>query len=163
MERLTKKDPCGLWITTECDEHYDEQPDGTCKVFCCGEAIDRLAAYEGTGLEPGEVMQIKLALMGKVLAEIKEFEGIHADRMIELAQAEKDGRLVVLPCKVGDFVFDIADGTCYATQVLSFTICDGMIACRTVSSYPMVSDFGSRVFLTRQEAEAALREADENA
>ena len=125
--------------------------------------LGRLAAYEDTGLEPEEVVQTKLALMGKVLAEIKEFEGIHADRMIELAQAEKDGRLVVLPCKVGDFVFDIADVTCYATQFLSFNISDGMIACRTVSSYPMVSDFGSRVFLTRQEAEAALREADENA
>ena len=59
-------------------------------------AIDRLAAYEDTGLEPEEVAQTKLALMGKALAEIKEFEGVPVNRMIELAQAEKDGRLVVL-------------------------------------------------------------------
>lgn len=61
--------------------------------------VDRLAAYEDTGLEPEEVVQTKLALMGKVLAEIKEFDGFPVNRMIELAQAEKDGRLVVLPCK----------------------------------------------------------------
>ncbi len=57
--------------------------------------IDRLAAYEDTGLEPEDVGRTKLALMGKALAEIKELDGIPVDRMKELAQAEKDGRLVV--------------------------------------------------------------------
>jgi len=61
------------------------------KLYC------RFAAYEDTGVMPEEVTQIKLALEGKFLAEIKEFDGIPADRVIELLQAEKDGRLVVLP------------------------------------------------------------------
>lgn len=59
--------------------------------------VNTLAAYEDTGLEPEEVVQTKLALIGKALAEIKEIEGITTNRIIELAQAEKDGRLVALP------------------------------------------------------------------
>ena len=69
----------------------------------------RLAVQEfGTakGLEPEEVTQTKLALEGKPLAEIKEFDGILADRVIELLQAEKDGRLVMLP----DAKYTDADG-----------------------------------------------------
>jgi len=54
-------------------------------------AIDRLAAYEDTGLEPEAVEAMKTA--------IKEFDGISIDHLLELVQAEKDGRLVVLPCK----------------------------------------------------------------
>ena len=68
--------------------------------------MDHLASYEDTGLEPEEVTQIKLALEGKLLAEIKEFDGIPADRVIELLQAEKDGRLVILP----DAKYTDADG-----------------------------------------------------
>ncbi len=58
----------------------------------------RLAAYEGTGLEPDEAEACKVALMGKSLAEIKEIEGISVERMKDLAKAEADGRLLVLPC-----------------------------------------------------------------
>lgn len=81
---------------------------GHCADGCAWEeaAWERLAAYEDTGLEPEEVTQIKLAIMGKSLAEIKEFEGVSIDRMIELTQAEKDGRLVMLP----DAKYTDADG-----------------------------------------------------
>ena len=81
---------------------------GHCADGCAWEeaAWERLAAYEDTGLEPEEVTQIKLAIMGKSLAEIKEFEGVSIDRMIALTQAEKDGRLVVLP----DAKYTDADG-----------------------------------------------------
>lgn len=86
MERLTERfdgwvmrkgchGPCRTCHRAECADIYP--------------MIDRLAAYEDTGLEPEEVTQIKLAIMGKSLAEIKEFEGVSIDRMIELTQAEK--------------------------------------------------------------------------
>ena len=65
---------------------------------------ERLKAYEDTGLEPEEVNAVKLALMGKSVAEVKEFEGVPIDRLRELAQADKEGRCVVLPCKVGDVI-----------------------------------------------------------
>lgn len=69
----------------------------------------------------------------------------------------------MLPCKVGDTVFDIEDGTPYETRVLSFSYFgDGHWACRTVSSYPNLSEFGKRIFLTREEAEAALKKREAN-
>lgn len=67
----------------------------------------RLAAYEDTGLEPEEI------ITGKELAEIacglellKKYQELgNVDRLRELAEADKEGRCVVLPCKVGDIVF----------------------------------------------------------
>jgi hypothetical protein len=50
------------------------------------EAINRLAAYEDSGLSPEEVQ--------------------------ELAQTKAEGRLVVLPCKVRDTVYEITREDC---------------------------------------------------
>ena len=67
--------------------------------YCIGieRAIDRLAAYENTGLEPEEI---------RVLQEEHEFYNKEdvptSQRLIELAIADKEGRCVVLPCKEGD-------------------------------------------------------------
>lgn len=66
-------------------------------AWAFAELRHRLAAYEDTGLEPEAVEATKTAMMGKAIAEIKEFEGVPIDRLRELAQAEKDGRLVELP------------------------------------------------------------------
>jgi hypothetical protein len=52
--------------------------------------LDRLAAYEDTGLEPEEIKQVQVAL-----------DKIPFGRFYEIMQAERDGRCVVLPCKVG--------------------------------------------------------------
>ena len=58
---------------------------------------ERLKAYEYTGLEPESVEALKLSMMGKAISEITEFDGLPIDRLRELAEADKDGRLVVLP------------------------------------------------------------------
>ena len=71
--------------------------------------VERLAAYEDTGLTPEEVTAAKVALMGKTLAEITEFEGVPLARLRELAEADKDGRLVVLPCKPDGSMLDTSD------------------------------------------------------
>ena len=93
------------------------------------------------------------------------------DRLRELAEADKDGRVVVLPCKVGDTVymieriFDIDNGVCdeiCARKVIGYggnnlnklwLIGSGGIC--NVSIF--VSEFGKTVFLTREEAEKALK------
>ena len=112
MERLTSREPRISGMLGVCCTHFEggdcQAIQGHCADGCAWEeaAWERLAAYEDTGLEPEEVTQIKLAIMGKSLAEIKEFEGVSIDRMIELTQAEKDGRLVVLP----DAKYTDADG-----------------------------------------------------
>lgn len=58
----------------------------------------RLAAYEDTGLEPEEVSTTKAELALYVDA----FNGVKFERIMEIARAEKAGRLVVLPCNVRD-------------------------------------------------------------
>lgn len=86
-----------------------------------------------------------------------EINGVPVPRIAALADADKDGRVVILPCHVGDIVYDIEDGTPYATRVVSFIIFnDGTVACRTVSSFPDIESFGTRIFLTLTEAEKAL-------
>ena len=85
MERYTYFDG-GKWRLKIGDTEYS------------GDWVERLAAYEETGLEPEAVEHLKLASMGKAIAEIKEFEGVPIGRLRELAQAKKKGRLVVLPC-----------------------------------------------------------------
>lgn len=65
-------------------------------------AWSRLAAYEDTGLEPDEVNALQKD-WSDLCTVIGECGGI--DRLRELAEADKAGRLVVLPCKVGDTVW----------------------------------------------------------
>lgn len=82
----------------------------------------------------------------------------------EYEDAEEQGLLLRLPCNVGDKVYqldeDCEDGI-YETQVLSITLSGHGLAVRTISTYPMESDFGKIVFLTREAAEAALVEKGE--
>lgn len=61
------------------------------------EALEKLAAYEDTGLTPEEVeiMRENKADAQFMLAELCGF--CDYDRLCDLAQADKDGRLVVLP------------------------------------------------------------------
>lgn len=109
---MTSREPRISGMPGVCCTHFEggdcQAIQGHCADGCAWEeaAWERLAAYEDTGLEPEEVTQIKLAIMGKSLAEIKEFEGVSINRMIELTQAEKDERLVVLP----DAKYTDADG-----------------------------------------------------
>lgn len=68
-----------------------------------------LLAYKDTGLEPESVEALKLSMMGKAIAEIKEFNGLPVDRLRELAEADRAGRLVVLPCKPDGSMLDTSD------------------------------------------------------
>ena len=76
--------------------------------------IDRLAAYEDTGLTPEEIERVVDAygrghtLRTESAERLEIVREIKTDRLRELAKAEKDGRLEVLPCKVGDHI--LADG-----------------------------------------------------
>ena len=96
MERLTKREN-GHAHYPRC---FEEPCVGMgCRIENCEfkvEICDRLAAYEDTGLEPESVEAIKLSMMGKAISEIPEFDGFPIDRLRELAEADKEGRLVVL-------------------------------------------------------------------
>ena len=124
-----------------------------------------LQPYEDTGLVPEEVERSKLTLMGKSLAEITEFDGVSIERLKELVRVEKAGRLVVLPCKVGDMVYFVFDGEVHNVRVQGIPIGANNQVLLNFGGYPVQyawgSEVGKTVFLTREEAERALEEGAE--
>ena len=145
-----------------------------CKIKDCPfetAVCERLAAYEDTGMTPGEVR----SLWGEWNAMMSVLNSIGGyDRLRELAEADKEGRVVVLPCKVGDtawvkdragipremrlespdirFVCTDEDNLCMSTCGRTR---DGYCAYRIRNDN---LDIGKTVFLNREEAEAALKE-----
>lgn len=89
------------------------------------------------------------------------------DRLEELAEADKDGRVVVLPCKVGDAVWITGSvRRLYSEKVRTF-FCgnpsydrgatdNSVQMIRTTGCDIPIHEFGKTVFLTREEAEKAL-------
>ena len=87
------------------------------------------------------------------------------DRLRELAEADKDGRVVVLPCKVGQRVFALMDMDKHISECevkrISMGNKIGFIGLEPIGArgreYGVVlNGFGKTVFLTREEAEKAL-------
>lgn len=66
---------------------------------------ERLKQYEDTKRTPEQIEALEAAIMGKTVAQITEFEGLPIARLRELAVADQGGRVIVLPCKVGDVVY----------------------------------------------------------
>ena len=119
----------------------------------------RLAACEDTGLMPESVEALKLTMMGKAISEITEFNGLSIDRLRELAEADKDGRLVVPPCKVGDKLYRVFYGEIFEHRVggMKYFAIQGRWDIETYPFCPYVEEsIGKTVFLTREEAEKAL-------
>ena len=124
----------------------------------------RLKAYEDTGLEPEAVETVKLALAAKHMVDLETLNNTPISRLVELAEADKDGRVVVLPCKVGDGLWTFCSHP--VEQVYSFTVTDistlnGRTLLNTSRCGVMdARDVGKTVFLTREEAKKALAEME---
>lgn len=163
MERLTKYSNetthengvcCTRFGSPECCE-----VGGNCALSCKWEeaAWERLARYEDARLSPAEVhsMYGEWNAMMSVLNSIGSY-----DRLRELAEADRDGRVVVLPCKVGDTVYFALLGRIIEKQVFSIVSFSNStrIYCDGTSEYFRPEDIGKTFFLTREEAERALME-----
>ena len=103
------------------------------------EGVERLAAYEDTGLTPQACAEARGA--GQVLSSCD----ISFGRLAELLTADSAGRLVVLPCKVGDTVY-----------ILRRTFDGADVVGETELWWTDIPQLGKTVFLTREEAENAL-------
>lgn len=117
----------------------------------------RLKALEDTGLEPEAVETVKLALAAKHMVDLETLNNTPISRLVELAEADKDGRVVVLPCKVGDTVWRIVrDGEPHITrdEVRDMCFADDMTPCIELvgGRVTFTEKFGKTVFLTREEA-----------
>ena len=73
------------------------------------------------------------------------------EKLKEYETAEEEGRLVVLPCKVGDAVYKII------YQRDNFDDQPYSIITTVNFKYEMIDQIGKTVFLTREEAEKALK------
>lgn len=120
----------------------------------------RLKAYEDTGLEPETVETVKLALCAKHMVDLETLNNTPISRLVELAEADKDGRVVVLPCRQGDELWTYCNHP--VKRVYSFTVSDvSTLNGRTVLNTLGLGtirpeDIGKTVFRTREEAERAM-------
>ena len=98
--------------------------------------------------------------MGKAIAKIKEFEGVHVNRLRELAQAYRLlGNTVYEPNKRGVIstykVISVHFSGC--SILVGWDLLDGIYS--NLNGFE-ISALGKTVFLTREAAEAALKEKE---
>ena len=149
MERLTKYDTDGqaMMDCQKCEadwtgKHGKPMADCTA-LYCRNRLLDRLVKYEDTERTPE-----KIDMDHEAAEQLRHLcRNCDLDRLEELAEADKDGRLVVLPCKVGDTVYMISwrlNGRHEIEErVFSLTYFDP-------------AKYGKDYFLTREEAGKAL-------
>ena len=170
MDRLTKYSNETSHKNGVCCTHFlsDEcrALGGECAHGCKWEeaAWERLAAYEDTGLTPQEVLSMKFEWCAMMDA-LNSIGGGYT-RLRELAEADREGRLVVPPCKAGDTVYEvtsrktISEYRVKAIRVelfctfIEWDIVAGFVD-KSIFGVP-VDEIGKTVFLTREGAEKAL-------
>lgn len=171
MERLTE------WNKSSHKHAYyprcfEEPCNGSgCKIKDCPfetAVCARLASYEDTGLTPEE---IKAPFTEETMINLAaQALGVETSRLREFAEADKDGRVVVLPCKVGQRVFALMDTDKHISECEVKRIGMGNeigfiglepIGARGREYGVALNGFGKTVFLTREEAEKALEERED--
>ena len=157
MERLTQRLRTGeVLMAPEYEEKYTAEE-------WIDVLQDRLAAYEDTHMMPADVMSMRMD-MAIITALLHDCD---VDRMRELAEADKDGRVVVLPCRIGATVYIlIQDSAIFYPETNGWYIGEDTIDVIAQDGFYLGAvedvDFrpndaiGETVFLTREEAEKAL-------
>ena len=164
MKRLTRRSDTGHAYYPRC---FEEPCNGNgCKFKDClfdERVCERLAAYEDTGLWPAEV-----SAMAKDWSNLRTIVGDCGgiDRLRELAEADKDERVVVLPCKVGDRLYEVTGRktiSVYRVKAIRVELFGLFIEWDLDEGFVWQSlsgvsagEIGKTVFLTREEAEKAL-------
>lgn len=152
MERLTE------WNDEQTRHAYYprcfEEPcyGGGCKINDCPfetAVCDRLAAYEDTGLSPEKVSWMKEVVEAAFDNDTSRIERAH-----NLHVADKEGRVIVLPCKEGTTVY------CISLPIATYPDKRKPEVVPIAFTRNDLLKFGSRVFLTREEAEKALAEME---
>ena len=148
MERLTEYEVVG--------GHVHAVPTGD-----LDQAMMRLAAYEDTGMEPEQCENAKIIIESAFSDDTSKSE-----RIRELLKADKDGRLVVLPCKVGDRLYEVTGRktiSVYKVRAIRAELFSLFIEWDIVEGFVWQSlsginagEIGKTVFFTRDEAEKAL-------
>ena len=170
MERLTQRLRTGeVLMASDYEEKYTEQ-----EWICVLQ--DRLAAYEDSECEPEEVLpKDKADEIAMKLMRLADLESLCSyTRLRELAEADKDERVVALPVKpvltpiLSSMLYIIEDGDIYEDALYEAVV--GMsesgkvnVVYTTLSDQIIFeqADIGKTVFLTREGAEKALKEVEQ--
>ena len=174
MERLTLRSSETSHENGVCCTHFKSQEclevGGNCAYGCKWEEAvwERVAAFEDTGWTPE-----MLRKLGENAWHLWDFaqaaENMTVGRLKELAEADKDGRCIILPCKVGQRVFALMDTDKHISECEVKRIGMGNeigfiglepIGARGREYGVALNGFGKAVFLTREEAEKALEERE---
>lgn len=113
-----------------------------------------LRKYLDTGLTPEQCETAKVIIESAFSDDTSK-----AERIRELLKADKDGRVVVLPCKVGDKLYRVFAGEIFEYRVgsMKYFAIQGRWDIETYPFCPCVeSSIGKTIFPTREEAEKAL-------
>ena len=155
MKRLTNK--------READQqrkNYEKRLEQGYPRNIAEERFLKLAAYEDAGLEPEEVKDSmnRWENAAKIAGLIKQYGSKH---LVELIEAEQNGMLAVLPCKNDDTVYVAFMGRVFPLDVISVILHGNTPTFKAQHGIHLVwvfgtDDIGKTVFLTREEAEAAL-------
>ncbi len=118
---------------------------------------ERLKAYEDSELSPEDVANLH--------AILRLGDGMTLMRLRELAVADQEGRVIVLPCKRGDELWTHgtfpSGGEVYKVVVSDVSTLNGRTVLNTYGFGTIgPEDIGKTVFLTREEAEKALAEME---
>lgn len=162
MERLTAKHYLGTDHYMKCSGNCNVDMDCIdCPSFDC--LVERLAAYEDTGLMPGEFKSY-WTFLEDLIGNQKASEALLFYR--HLITAYKDGYAVVLPCKVGDKLYEVTGRktiSVYKVKAIRVELFSLFIEWDIVEGFVWQSlsginagEIGKTVFLTREEAEDAL-------
>lgn len=168
MERLTKRDTDGqaMMDCQKCEADWTGKhgkPMADCTALYCRNRLkDRLADYEDTERTPEEIdMDHEAAETLRQLCR-----NCDLDRLEKLAEADREGRLVVPPCKAEDTVYEvtsrktISEYRVKAIRVelfctfIEWDIVAGFVD-KSIFGVP-VDEIGKTVFLTHEEAKRAL-------
>lgn len=148
MERLTfEGNFCDIAQCRELPCKYD----GNCTQK---EVWERLKQFEDAVQTPEKAAWAKKTIEMAFSDDTSEVE-----RLRELYKADKDGRVVVLPCKVGDVLYAAESAPVIPLHVMEVAIYLALEG-EDGGDYERISNIGKTVFLTREEAEKALQEME---
>lgn len=112
-----------------------------------------------------DVYPVEIMIVDKIRNAPTVDFGVDLDRIKELTQADKEGRCLVLPCKVGDVLYKSTRTfvSSFKVAFIEVSMCNCLfIHTNLISGINMTGeifkedDIGKSVFLTEEEAEKAL-------
>lgn len=160
MKRLTERLPNGVIRVNfiEAKENAVSRLADIEDILCDGTDdydLDRLAVMCNQRMSMRDEVSERFSLTAK----------ISLDRLREIAEAEREGRCVVVPCKLGDTVYFITgtyNSLVKPAKVEEIYIGDGSIALGVSTDFTTFTLQESDWHLTRAEAEAALKAREQD-